>query len=216
MPKPLFEHSQVRAGIADSEANPKGVLIAGVDEAGRGCLAGPVVAGCVVLPERHALCGLTDSKQLTPAQREALFEQIRQVAIAYSVGIATPREIERWNILQASFIAMARAVANLPIVPNLLLVDGKFTLRECPIPQRAIVDGDALHPAISAGSIVAKVVRDRLMNELDRLYPGYGFAQHKGYGTPLHLERLRALGISPAHRRTFAPVAQLCLPELTK
>ncbi|MFQ3611912.1 MAG: ribonuclease HII [Fimbriimonadales bacterium] len=190
------------------------MLIAGVDEAGRGCLAGPVVAGCVVLEEECHLPGLADSKQLTPAQREALFETIQQVAVAWSVGIATPREIERWNILQASLLAMARAVANLPLVPHRLLVDGKFTLPHCPIPQQAIVDGDALHPAISAGSIVAKVVRDRIMEELDRLYPGYGFVQHKGYGTPLHRERLRLLGACPAHRRTFAPVAQLCLPQL--
>ncbi len=199
------------AGVASSALKRGIVLIAGVDEAGRGCLAGPVVAGCVVLSDGFQMAGLTDSKQLSPSQREALFEVIQRVAIAWSVGIATPREIERWNILQASLIAMARAVANLPLVPHQLLVDGKFTLRQCPIPQQAIVDGDALHPAISAGSIVAKVVRDRIMDELDRLYPGYGFAQHKGYGTPLHLERLRLLGACPAHRRTFAPVQQLGL-----
>jgi len=173
-----------------------------------------VVAGCVVLEEGLDLPGLADSKQLSPAQREALFELIQHVAVAWSVGIATPREIERRNILQASLLAMARAVDNLPLVPDCLLVDGKFTLQHCPIPQRAVVQGDRLHPAISAGSIVAKVVRDRIMCELDKLYPGYGFAQHKGYGTPFHLERLHTLGTCHAHRRTFAPVAQLSLAGL--
>ncbi len=187
------------------------VLVAGVDEVGRGPLAGPVVAGAVLVPEGFNLPGLRDSKQLSESARERLFEQIRQEAVAWAVGWATPREIEQKNILQASLLAMRRALEQLPFTPHLVLVDGRFCIPELPLPQRAVVDGDALHPAISSASIVAKVVRDRLMNELDRLYPQYGFAQHKGYATPLHLQNLRQHGASPQHRRTFAPIAQCSL-----
>ncbi len=184
------------------------VLVAGVDEAGRGPLAGPVVAGAVLVPEGFNLPGLRDSKQLSESARKRLFEQIRQEAVAWAVGWATPREIEQKNILQATLLAMRRALEQLPFTPHLVLVDGRFCIPELPLPQRAVVDGDALHPAISSASIVAKVVRDRLMNELDKLYPQYGFAQHKGYATPLHLRSLQQYGASPQHRRTFAPIAQ--------
>jgi len=185
--------------------------IAGVDEAGRGPIAGPVVAACVVLPPRHTLAGIADSKQLTPAQREALYAAITQRALAWAIGLASPREIERYNILQASLLAMRRAVLALPILPQRVLVDGKHVIPNLPLPQQAVVGGDALEESIAAASILAKVARDRIMRELDRLYPQYGFAQHKGYPTPLHLTRLRMYGACPAHRRTYAPVAQLRL-----
>jgi len=185
--------------------------IAGVDEAGRGPIAGPVVAACVVLPPRHTLAGIADSKQLTPAQREALYDAITRHALAWAIGLASPREIERYNILQASLLAMRRAVLALPITPQRVLVDGKHAIPSLPLPQQAVVGGDALEESIAAASILAKVARDRIMCELDRLYPQYGFAQHKGYPTALHLERLRLYGACPAHRRTYAPVAQLRL-----
>jgi ribonuclease HII len=188
------------------------MLVAGVDEAGRGPLAGPVVAACVVLPPKHAIEGIRDSKQLNEPMREQLFEAIRRVAVGWAVGIATPREIEQLNILRATLLAMHRAVERLPIVPELLLVDGRHPIPDCPIEQRTLIDGDALDERIAAASIVAKVVRDRLMREYDRLYPGYGFAQHKGYATRLHLKQLQSLGPSPIHRRTFEPVAQHALP----
>ena len=185
--------------------------IAGVDEAGRGPIAGPVVAACVVLPPCHTLTGITDSKQLAPAQREALYDAITRHALAWAIGLASPREIERYNILQASLLAMRRAVLALPIPPQRVLVDGKHAIPNLPLPQQAVVGGDALEESIAAASILAKVARDRIMRELDRLYPQYGFAQHKGYPTALHLERLRLYGACPAHRRTYAPVAQLRL-----
>ncbi|MCL6534615.1 MAG: ribonuclease HII [Armatimonadetes bacterium] len=185
--------------------------IAGVDEAGRGPIAGPVVAACVVLPPRHTLAGIADSKQLTPAQREALYAAITQRALAWAIGLASPREIERYNILQASLQAMRRAILALPIPPQRVLVDGKHAIPNLPLPQQAVVGGDALEESIAAASILAKVARDRIMRELDRLYPQYGFAQHKGYPTPLHLTRLQMYGACPAHRRTYAPVAQLRL-----
>jgi ribonuclease HII len=185
--------------------------IAGVDEAGRGPIAGPVVAACVVLPPRHTLAGIADSKQLTPAQREALYAAITQRALAWAIGLASPREIERYNILQASLLAMRRAVLALPITPQRVLVDGKHAIPNLPLPQQAVVGGDALEESIAAASILAKVARDRIMRELDRVYPCYGFAQHKGYPTALHLQRLRQYGACPAHRRTYAPVAQLRL-----
>ncbi len=188
--------------------------IAGVDEAGRGPLAGPVVAACVILPTRHALRGIRESKQLTEPMREQLFEAIRHEAIGWAVGIATPREIERLNIHRASLLAMRRAVERLPVLPEVLLIDGRHTIPDCPLPQRTLIDGDALDERIAVASIVAKVVRDRLMREYDRLYPGYGFAQHKGYATPFHLRQLMRLGISPIHRRTFEPIARLVAQTL--
>lgn len=185
--------------------------IAGVDEAGRGPIAGSVVAACVVLPPRHSITGIVDSKQLSAVQRERLFAQIQREAVAWAIGVATPREIERLNILQASLLAMRRAVLSLSLTPQRVLIDGKFCIPNLHLPQQAVVDGDAQEECIAAASILAKVVRDRMMTELDRLYPQYGFAQHKGYPTPLHLERLRRYGACPAHRRTYAPVAQMRL-----
>lgn len=187
------------------------VWVAGVDEAGRGPIAGPVVAACVVLPHGYSIAGVADSKQLSAAQRERLFARIQREAVAWAIGIASPREIEQLNILQASLLAMRRAVLRLSLTPQCVLIDGQFCIPRLNLPQRAIVGGDTQEACIAAASVLAKVTRDRIMAELDRLYPQYGFAQHKGYPTPLHLERLLQYGACPAHRRTYAPVAQLSL-----
>lgn len=180
-------------------------LVAGVDEAGRGPLAGPVIAAAVILDPNRPIAGLADSKVLTEKQRERLFAEIREKAIAWSVARARVREIDEINILQASLLAMQRAVSQLKIPPQLVLVDGN----KCPIlpyPSMAIVKGDQTEPAISAASIVAKVLRDRIMVFLDKKYPAYGFARHKGYPTASHVEALKSAGVSRVHRRTFAPV----------
>ncbi len=183
-------------------------LIAGVDEAGRGPLAGPVMAAAVILDPRSPIEGLTDSKQLTEKMREKLFEEIRERAIAWSVSRASVFEIEKLNILQASLLAMQRAVEGLKMVPDLALIDGnRSPALKCP--ARTIVGGDQLEPAISAASIVAKVIRDRFMQLLDKKYPQYGFAKHKGYGTKQHLEALRLHGATRAHRRLFGPVLSI-------
>lgn len=183
-------------------------LIAGVDEAGRGPLAGPVVAGAVILTHPHSIPGLADSKQLSPKRREELFRAIRCSARAWAVGLATVAEIEQFNILQASLLAMQRAIGRLRIQPQLILVDGLiapyFTY-----PTYTIISGDALDNSISAASIVAKVSRDRLMLRLHRKYPLYGFDRHKGYATPAHIKALSIHGVSPVHRKTFAPVSEL-------
>lgn len=187
---------------------PGRVVCAGVDEAGRGPLAGPVVSAAVILDPARPIEGLADSKELSPARREALAEQIRERALAWSLGRAEVDEIDRLNILRASLLAMARAVAALAVQPTLVLVDGnQVPTVSCEV--RAIVRGDATVPQISAASIIAKVARDQEMQELDRHYPGYGFAVHKGYPTKQHLAALRALGISAVHRRSFGPVRQL-------
>lgn len=197
---------------------------AGVDEAGRGCLAGPVVAAACILPESFDLPGLTDSKALSAARREELAAAIRTQAVAWALGLSWPREIERINILQASLRSMERAVARLRVTPRLLLLDGNQNCRS-PLPQRTIVGGDALVPAISAASILAKTFRDHLLTILDRRHPGYGLAAHKGYGTAEHLAALARLGPSPLHRLTFRGVRpeaapkterQQCLPGILK
>lgn len=181
-------------------------LIAGVDEAGRGPLAGPVIAAAVILDPKQPINGLADSKQLTHNQREILFQEIRKKAIAWSVARATVTEIDAINILQATLLAMKRAVESLRTIPEQVLVDGN-KLPALSYPCKAIIGGDAIEPAISAASIVAKVLRDRLMIMLDRKYPAYGFAKHKGYGTALHVEALQFHGPCRIHRRSFAPVA---------
>lgn len=186
-------------------------LIAGVDEAGRGPLAGPVVAAAVILHPDRPIPGLADSKKITEKQRERLFQEIRQHALSWAVARARVSEIDHINILQASLLAMQRAVSRLSVAPRLVLVDGN----KCPLfpcEARAIIKGDESEPAISAASIVAKVLRDRLMLMLDRRYPGYGFAKHKGYPTASHVEALRTQGVSRVHRRSFAPVA-MCLTK---
>ena len=188
--------------------------IAGVDEAGRGTWAGPVAAAAVVLPldcaeALAALDGVCDSKMLPPRKREALEQRIVEEAVAVGFGLASASEIDRMGILPATRLAMRRAIANLGIAADFLLIDA-VRLPQEPIHQKSIVRGDALCFSVAAASIVAKVRRDRLMAELDGLYPGYGFARHKGYGTAQHMEALRALGPCPIHRRTFAPV-RACL-----
>lgn len=181
-------------------------LIAGVDEVGRGCLAGPVYAAAVILGGR-AIRGLDDSKKLTPQQREHLYPRIRQRAQAFAVARAEVEEVDRLNILQASLLAMQRAVAALGLAPSEALVDGNQPPRlSCKV--TTVIGGDGRHRCIMAASILAKVERDREMLRLDSLYPGYGFARNKGYGTPEHLKALRDLGPTTIHRRSFAPVAQ--------
>jgi ribonuclease HII len=183
-------------------------LIAGVDEAGRGPLAGPVIAAAVILDPKRPITGLADSKTLTEKQREKLFQEIRQHALAWSAARAIVSEIDSINILRATFLAMQRAVMRLPLAPNRVLVDGHIA-PPFSCEAIAIVKGDESEPAISAASIVAKVLRDRIMIMLDRKYPCYGFAQHKGYGTALHLEALKQHGPCRIHRRSFAPVAAM-------
>lgn len=183
-------------------------LIAGVDEAGRGPLAGPVVAAAVILDERHPIQGLADSKKLTALRRERLFDEIRAKALCCSIAEASVEEIDRLNILQATLLAMRRAVAGLRLKPNKVLVDGN-RLPTLEVLAEAVVGGDALVPAISAASILAKVHRDRWCLSLDQQYPQYGFAQHKGYGTAAHLAALRAHGPCVQHRTSFRPVAEL-------
>lgn len=189
-------------------------VVAGVDEAGRGPLAGPVVAAAVILPEHPdlgLLCGLNDSKKMTPEKRELLFTRIHEVALSAAVGFASAKEIDEINILEASRRAMERAVMKLIPHPDWLLLDA-ITIEGFRFEhQQPIIHGDALSLSIAAASVVAKVTRDRLMLELDSKFPGYGFAQHKGYGTAAHLAALRSLGPCPEHRGTFEPVQQLTL-----
>jgi ribonuclease HII len=182
-------------------------LTAGVDEAGRGPLAGPVVAAAVILDELNPIHGLNDSKKLTAKRREALFDEIRARALCFAIAEATVQEIDEFNILQATLLAMKRAVEALRLPPKLVLVDGN-RLPTLSIRAEAIVQGDALVPAISAASILAKVHRDRLCEAMHQSYPVYGFDQHKGYGTAQHMAALQAHGPADCHRMTFAPVAR--------
>lgn len=183
-------------------------LVAGVDEAGRGPLAGPVVAAAVILDELNPIAGLADSKQLTPARRERLFDEIRARALCCSVAEASVEEIDQLNILQATLLAMRRAVDGLRLKPTKVLVDGN-RLPVLDVLAEAIVKGDAKVPAISAASILAKVHRDRWCEHYHQQFPQYGFASHKGYGTAEHLAALRLHGACPQHRRSFSPVAQV-------
>lgn len=178
------------------------VLVCGIDEAGRGPLAGPVVAGAVILPRNCEILFLNDSKKLTEKRREALFEEIKEKAISWAVGIAGPDRIDEINILQATYEAMRQAVTALSVTPQVLLNDA-VTIPELPIQQVPIIKGDAKSVSIAAASIVAKVTRDHMMLEYDKLFPEYGFARHKGYGTAAHIEALKRLGPCPIHRRSF-------------
>ncbi len=182
-------------------------LMAGVDEAGRGPLAGPVVAAAVILDELNPIAGLADSKVLSPARRDKLYDEIRAKALCCAIGEASVEEIDSINILHATMLAMRRAVEGLRLTPAKVLVDGN-RLPPLRIQAEAIVKGDALVPAISAASILAKVHRDRLCLQLDATHPGYGFAAHKGYATAEHLAALRSQGACIAHRRSFAPVRE--------
>jgi ribonuclease HII len=183
-------------------------LVAGVDEAGRGPLMGPVVAAAVILDELNPIQGLADSKKLTALRREKLYDEIRAKALCCSIALATAEEIDSINILQATMLAMKRAVEGLRLKPNKVLVDGN-RLPTLVILSEAIVGGDALVPSISAASILAKVHRDRWCAEFHLEYPQYGFADHKGYSTAEHLAALRQHGACPQHRRSFAPVAEV-------
>ena len=177
-------------------------LICGVDEAGRGPLAGPVTAGAVILPKDCMILYLNDSKKLSEKRREELFWEIREKAVSYSVGIVGPERVDEINILQATYEAMRQAVSGLGVVPDLLLNDA-VTIPELAIPQVPIIKGDAKSVSIAAASILAKVTRDHLMEEYDRQFPQYGFAKHKGYGTAAHVAAIREFGPCPIHRRSF-------------
>ena len=182
--------------------------LAGVDEAGRGPLAGPVIAGAVILDPDRPIDGLNDSKRLSAARRERLYEVIRKQALAWSIGRAEVEEIDRINILQATLLAMQRAVQGLAPAAEYVLVDGNRTPGFA-CPSQAVVRGDSRVAAISAASIMAKVTRDREMIEMDRQFPGYGLAQHKGYPSRSHIEALESLGVTPIHRRSYAPVRRI-------
>jgi ribonuclease HII len=202
----LLLRAGLRAGLRTGD------LVAGVDEAGRGPLAGDVVAAAVILDPRSPIAGIGDSKQLGEGQRECLFEQICCHSLAWAIGRANVAEIDALNILHASMLAMHRAVQALDPQPRRVLVDGN-RLPRWDYASEAIVRGDARVAAIGAASILAKVTRDREMLELDQRYPGYGFARHKGYPTRVHREALRRLGPCPQHRRSFKPVARLLNPQ---
>lgn len=187
-----------------------GLRIAGVDEAGRGPLAGPVAVAAVILDPRRPIEGLADSKALTEARREALAPLIRERALAWHLELVDAAEIDRLNILRATLEGMARAVRALHPAADQALIDGNRLPPGLPCPAKTLVGGDAIEPAIMAASILAKVGRDQVMRELERVHPGYGFAIHKGYPTPVHLEALRRLGPCEQHRRSFSPV-RACL-----
>lgn len=205
------------------------MITAGIDEAGRGCLAGPVVAGAVILPEDYDLPGLTDSKKLDEASRNRLAVEIRKQAVCWALGVSRAQVVDKINILQATFRAMGRAVIHLKVKPRMLLIDGNKTIPPvylCGLGgfrQEWVVKGDLKIPAVSAASILAKTFRDSLMVRLERRYPGYGFAVHKGYGTRMHLDALKELGPCAVHRLTFKGVLpekkegsqeRMCLPGI--
>ncbi|MGR6439843.1 ribonuclease HII [Proteus mirabilis] len=184
---------------------PKANLIAGVDEVGRGPLVGAVVTAAVILYPANPIQGLMDSKKLTEKKRNALYDEIKEKALCWAIGRAEPEEIDKLNILWATMKAMERAVAGLSITPDMVLVDGN-RCPNLPMASQAVIKGDSLVQEISAASILAKVTRDREMEQLDKLYPDYGFAKHKGYPTAFHMEKLASLGATPYHRKSFAPV----------
>jgi ribonuclease HII len=185
--------------------------IAGLDEVGRGPMFGPVVAAAVIFPKGCRLQGLTDSKQLSEKKRNEFDAEIRANAVAWAVAVVDVETIDRINIRQASLLAMRMAVEQLPLSPDYLLIDGLDTI-DWPCPQQAVVQGDSTSLSIAAASVLAKVHRDRMLVELDAVFPGYGLARHKGYCSPEHLEALARLGPTPLHRKSFSPVAQAMLP----
>ena len=197
---------------AEARLAGEGTTVAGVDEAGRGPLAGPVVAAAVVLEPGGRWNGLNDSKQMSALTRDELYARVLNEARAFAWSVVGPRAIDRINILRASLEAMRRAVGRLGVTPDLVLVDGHLPVPGITCAQRAIVDGDARLISIAAASIVAKVVRDRIMGRLDRVWPRYGFARHKGYATREHLAAIASHGPCPLHRYSFAPVIELELP----
>lgn len=209
-PVRMSEDAALREAMLEPERQARGrgvSLLCGVDEVGRGPLAGPVVAAAVILPADCYIPGVRDSKTLSPAQREWLYREITARAVDFSVASVGPGEIDTLNILRATHRAISLAIGGLRPRPELALVDG-LPVPGLPVPHEAIVDGDARSHIIAAASILAKVTRDRLMTAYAAVYPGYGFAEHKGYGTAAHLESLRRLGPCPLHRRSFAPVGE--------
>lgn len=204
----LFSSAPVDLLAFERDAYKRGYQrIAGIDEAGRGPLAGPVIAAAVILPPGLFIKEVNDSKKLSPDKRERLYDVIMEQAHSVGVGVGSPALIDRINILQATRHAMLEAVSLLSSPPDFILIDGISTIGT-PIPQKTIKKGDSLSLSIAAASIIAKVTRDRLMRELDALHPGYGFAGHKGYGSSLHMEAIRRLGPSPVHRLTFGGVKE--------
>ncbi len=193
----------------EDEARSQGcAVIAGMDEAGRGAWAGPVVAAIVILPEDIFIAGLDDSKKLSEKKREALYKEITDKSLGYSVGLCTSSVIDRKNILKATYMAMKKAVSSVKMSPDIIFIDGR------PVPdmgssQVSIVRGDSKSASIAAASIIAKVTRDRMMKEFALVYPEYGFEKHKGYGTKLHMKTLAEYGICPIHRKTFKPVKEV-------
>ena len=206
----LFANEPLSPLHFEAQARLRGFrVVAGIDEAGRGPLAGPVVAAAVILPETFDLPGLTDSKKLSERHRERLYPLIRAQALAVGIGVARPEEIDRVNILQATLRSMQRAVGRLNVSPDFLLIDGNVPV-PLALPQQTLVKGDSRSLSIAAASVVAKVVRDRIMLALDRLHPGYGLAGHKGYGSAAHLAAIADLGPSACHRRSFGGVREHC------
>ena len=204
----LSEHFQEMLSYEKDLAKKGYKLIGGIDEAGRGPLAGPVVAGCVILDNDVPILGVDDSKKLSKSQRESLYWEIKDKAIAIGIGVVDNKVIDQINILQASLEAMIQAVKNSPIKPNYLLIDGQF----CPkidLPKQAIISGDKKSLSIASASIIAKVTRDKIMDDLDKIYPQYGFSRNKGYPTDEHISALKKYGACEVHRKTFAPVADV-------
>lgn len=191
----------------------KDLIIAGIDEAGRGCLAGPVVAACVILPKKYHLEGLTDSKKLTSKKREILEKQIKKTAISWGIGLSNPKEIDEINILNATLLAMKRAYLKLSVRPDIVYIDGIFP-PELDVKVVCVKKGDLTIPQVSAASILAKTFRDRVMEKVDKRYPTYGFSKHKGYATKYHLEKIKELGPCRIHRKTFKGVKEYPWEEL--
>lgn len=189
-------------GMREYEDKYPAAVVCGIDEAGRGPLAGPVVAGAVILPKDCQILYLNDSKKLSEKKREALFDEIKEKAVAYGIGIAGPGRIDEINILQATYEAMREAIGQLKVTPDLLLNDA-VTIPKVDVMQIPIIKGDSKSVSIAAASILAKVTRDRMMAEYDKLFPEYGFARHKGYGTAVHIQALKEHGPCPIHRKTF-------------
>ncbi|MCI8779990.1 MAG: ribonuclease HII [Lachnospiraceae bacterium] len=202
--KALFQELERLDGmrVFEKKYSSQYLQICGIDEAGRGPLAGPVVAGACILPGNAQILYLNDSKKLSAKKRELLYDEICEKAVAYSIGIASPQRIDEINILQATYEAMQQAIAGLHVTPDLLLVDA-VRIPNVPMKQVGIVQGDARSVSIAAASILAKVTRDRMMLELDSAYPEYGFAKHKGYGSAMHIQAIKEYGPSPIHRKTF-------------
>ena len=205
-------------GQLEEELTLRGILAAGVDEVGRGCLAGPVVAACVVLDykalvklDRKTRDKIRDSKTLSPKQRAEQIQFIHAVAIDHAIGEAAVSEIEEFGILNATFMAMNRAITKMKCSIGMLLVDGHIPIRNQTLPQKTIIKGDSLCYAIAAASILAKEYRDQHMREQSKIYPAYGFANHVGYGTAAHLDALKTVGICPLHRRNFSPIREMAL-----